>query len=98
MIFRGKKFPVLGVILVLGLNYKNKVTQMSRQIKEFNLYEQRQFPDLSKSEDFEHIKWSQQGDVKSFDVLIESYQPEALNIAYCILGNRNDAEDTCQEV
>jgi len=53
--------------------------------------------DLNKFEDSELIKQSQQGDVRAFNVLIERYQPEALNVAYRMLGNRNDAEDACQE-
>ena len=52
--------------------------------------------DWNKLEDSELIRLSQQGDSRAFNVLVERYRPEALNIAYRMLGDRNDAEDACQ--
>ena len=43
------------------------------------------------------IQKSQSGDIKSFEMLIETYQKKAFNIAYRMLGNLEDANDVTQE-
>ncbi|TCQ08180.1 RNA polymerase RpoE-like sigma-24 subunit [Serpentinicella alkaliphila] len=43
------------------------------------------------------IQKSQAGDIKSFEMLIETYQKKAFNIAYRMLGNLEDANDVTQE-
>lgn len=43
------------------------------------------------------IKKSQSGDVESFELLINSYDKRAYNIAYRIMGNEEDAKDMAQE-
>lgn len=47
-------------------------------------------------EETEIIKLSQQGDIHSFNILVERYQKEIFNFAVRILGNIHDAEDVCQ--
>jgi len=39
-----------------------------------------------------------EGDIASFEQLIENYQDKILNYCYRMLGNRSDAEDATQEV
>lgn len=43
------------------------------------------------------IKESQQGDMKSFELLILRYQDQAYRTAYGMLGNPEDAKDATQE-
>lgn len=43
------------------------------------------------------IEKSQNGDVESFEKLIEKYQVVAFNIAYRMVGNREDASDMAQD-
>jgi len=48
-------------------------------------------------EETELIRRSQQGDMKTFNILVERYQKEVLNLAARMLGNLPDAEDVCQD-
>ncbi|MDR5659503.1 sigma-70 family RNA polymerase sigma factor [Serpentinicella sp. ANB-PHB4] len=48
-------------------------------------------------EEKELIKKSKSGDIKSFEALVGIYQKKALNIAYRMLGNIEDANDVTQE-
>lgn len=43
------------------------------------------------------IEKSQNGDIESFEKLIEKYQVIAFNIAYRMVGNREDASDMAQD-
>jgi len=43
------------------------------------------------------IEKTKQGDIDSFEKLIEPYQKKAFNIAYRMLGNMEDANDITQE-
>jgi RNA polymerase sigma-70 factor (ECF subfamily) len=43
------------------------------------------------------IEKSQNGDIESFEKLIEKYQVIAFNIAYRMVGNKEDASDMAQE-
>ncbi len=43
------------------------------------------------------IKESQNGSIESFEKLIDKYQLLAFNIAYKMIGNREDASDAAQE-
>ncbi len=38
------------------------------------------------------------GDAPAFEELVTRYQPAIMNMAYRLLGNRNDAFDVCQEI
>jgi RNA polymerase sigma-70 factor (ECF subfamily) len=44
------------------------------------------------------IQKCKNGDIHSFELLIESYQSKVFNIAYRMLGNAEDASDVAQEV
>nr|WP_243141119.1 sigma-70 family RNA polymerase sigma factor [Alkaliphilus pronyensis] len=48
-------------------------------------------------EEISLIEESKQGDIESFERLIEPYQKKAFNIAYRMLGNLEDANDVTQE-
>ncbi|WP_176758854.1 RNA polymerase sigma factor [Alkaliphilus peptidifermentans] len=48
-------------------------------------------------EEISLIEESQQGDMDSFEKLIQPYQKKAFNIAYRMLGNLEDANDVTQE-
>ncbi len=43
------------------------------------------------------VKKSQAGDVEAFELLIDSYDRRAYNIAYRVMGNEEDAKDMAQE-
>jgi RNA polymerase sigma-70 factor (ECF subfamily) len=44
------------------------------------------------------IQKCKNGDIPSFEILIESYQKKVFNIAYRMLSNADDASDVAQEV
>jgi RNA polymerase sigma-70 factor (ECF subfamily) len=48
--------------------------------------------------DLEHVKAFQDGDIKSFDVLVGRHQDRVFNICYRMLGNYEDAGDCAQDV
>ena len=54
---------------------------------------------MSKLSDIEKIliEKSKNGDIESFERLIEKYQIVAFNIAYRMIGNKEDASDIAQE-
>lgn len=54
---------------------------------------------MNKLSDYEKIliEKSKNGDIESFEKLIEKYQVVAFNIAYRMLGNKEDASDVAQE-
>ncbi len=43
------------------------------------------------------VRKAQGGDVEAFETLVEVYRAKVYSIAYQISGNRDDAEDICQE-
>ena len=43
------------------------------------------------------VRKAQDGDVEAFDALVGVYKAKVYSIAYQIAGNRDDAEDICQE-
>lgn len=43
------------------------------------------------------LKKAQNGDIASFEMLIEKYQLKAYNIAFRLMGNEEDAKDALQE-
>lgn len=43
------------------------------------------------------VRKAQDGDVEAFEALVEVYTAKVYSIAYRIAGNRDDAEDICQE-
>lgn len=52
-------------------------------------------PDLADAED---VKRFHDGDQEAFDRLVEKYSGKAFQIAYGVLGNREDAEEVAQDV
>jgi len=62
-----------------------------------NLGKSRQLEDHTISEEIDLVRRAQKGDREAFGQLMEAHAPRVYRIAYTILQNRSDAEDSVQE-